>query len=154
VDKSLKLKFDRFQNDDDRRCDTCHHPDSLLYAQADAILNSLKSAADAYDSALAKIDEAASAGMIVTDADVMVTQARTSLIQARAAVHTTKLTDVAAKTDASKEKSEEAAAFADAKLQESLFRRQAMVVVIGLIAVTVLALMLLRRELDHSYEKE
>jgi len=33
--------------------------------------------------------------MIVTDADVLVTQAGTSLIQARAAGHTTNLTDAA-----------------------------------------------------------
>ena len=62
--------------------------------------------------------------MIVADADVQVTQARTSLIQARAAVHTTKLTDVAALTDEAVAKADEARSFADAKLQESASRRQ------------------------------
>ena len=91
--------------------------------------------------------------MLVTDADVLITQSKTSLIQARAAVHTTKLTDVAAKADASVAKAKEAQDFAESRLAESLFRRQAMVIVLALIAVTILALMLLRRQLDHSYER-
>jgi len=152
--RTLLLNADRFQNDDDRRCDTCHHPASFLYTQAEGIYNALRRATTAYDGAIEKIDEAASAGMLVTDADVLITQARTSLIQARAAVHTTKLTDVATKADASIAKAAEAQAFAESRLAESLFRRQAMVIVLALIAVTVVALMLLRRGLDHSYERE
>lgn len=152
ADRSLKLNADKFQNDDDRRCDTCHHPDSLLYSQAQGLKGALDKAATAYDEAVAKINEAALAGMIVADADVTVTQSKTALIQARAAVHTTKLTDVGAKTDAAIAKALEAEQFAQARLDESFFRRQAMIVVLALIAVTVLALMLLRRGLDHDYE--
>jgi hypothetical protein len=154
ADRQLLLNADRFERDADRRCDTCHHPASLLYAQAQGIYNALGRASTAYEDALARIDEAAGAGMLVTDADVLVTQARTSLIQARAAVHTTKLTDVAARTDAAVAQAKEAEAFAEGRLAESLFRRQAMVVVLALIAVTILALVLLRRQLDHSYERE
>jgi hypothetical protein len=154
ADRTLLLNADRFASDGDRRCDTCHHPASLLYAQAQGIYNALSKANTSYEQALAKIDEAAGAGMLVADADVLVTQAKTSLIQARAAVHTTKLTDVAVKADAAVAKATEAQAFAEGRLAESLFRREAMVVVLVLIAVTILALVLLRRQLDHSYDRE
>ena len=46
-------------------------------------------------------------------------------------------------------KAKEAQAFAESRLAESLFRRQAMVIVLALIAVTILALILLRRRLSH-----
>ncbi len=90
--------------------------------------------------------------MIVSDADVTLSEAKTSLIRARAAVHTTKLTSVAALADEASAKAAEAQQFADAKLQESVFRREAMVVVLALILVNVLALYLLRRRLDHDDE--
>jgi nitrate/TMAO reductase-like tetraheme cytochrome c subunit len=154
-DQSLKLSADRFTKDSDRRCDTCHHPDSVIYAQAEGIHDTLAHANTAYLNAQAKIAEAASAGMIVTDADVQLTEARTSLIRARAAVHTTKLTEVATLADAATAKADGARKFAESRLAESLFRREAMVVVLALIMVTVLALVLIRRQLDHSFaEKE
>ena len=97
-----------------------------------------------------RIDEAARAGMIVSDADVTLSQAKTSLIQGRAAVHTTKLSTVAALTDEASAKAAEAQKFADAKLQESASRCQAMVVVLAIILVNVLALYLFRRNLHHD----
>ncbi len=151
VDRSLVLSADRFTNDDDRRCDTCHHPDSLLYAQAEGIHDALATAAGAYDAAEAKIREAAGVGMIVSDADVELAGAKTSLIRARAAVHTTKLTDVAALADEAESKAGAAQAIAEEKLDDALRRRAAMVIVLALIVVNVFALILIRRRLDHSY---
>jgi Cytochrome c3 len=153
VDRSLVLAADRFTNDADRRCDTCHHPDSLLYAQATGIHDALATAADAFDAAEAKIEEAAGVGMIVSDAEVELAGAKTSLIRARAAVHTTKLTDVAALADEAETKAGAAQAIAEDKLAASLFRRAAMVIVLALILVNVLALVLIRRRLDHSYKR-
>lgn len=149
-DRTLRLNADRFTKDADRRCDTCHHEGSILYSQAKGIYGALDRANTAYQQAKAKIDEAAGAGMIVSDADVQLTEARTSLIRARATVHTTKLTTVAALADAVTTKTGEAEQFAEKKLQESLFRREAMVVVLGLIAVNVLALNLLRRKIHQG----
>ena len=151
VDRSLVLTADRFTNDADRRCDTCHHPDSLLYAQAEGIHGALDRAATAYGEAEKLINEAAGVGMIVSDAEVELAGAKTSLIRARAAVHTTKLTDVAALADEAEAKAGAARALADEKLAASLFRRGAMVVVLALILVNVGALVLIRRRLDHSY---
>ena len=147
VDQSLRLELDRFENPDDRRCDTCHHERSLIYAQVEAIAGAIGGARDAYDTALHRIDEAAGLGMIVADADVAAQGAKTELIKARAAVHTTKLTTISELTEATIEQAAAAEALANAKLADSDFRRQAMVVVIALIALNVLVLISLRRRL-------
>ena len=147
VDQSLRLEMDRFEIEADRRCDTCHHERSLIYAQVEAIAGAIGGARDAYNTALHRIEDAAAIGMIVTDADVAGQEAKTELIKARAAVHTTKLTTISALTDATLAKAAEAEAMANAKLADSDFRRQAMVVVIALIALNVLVLVGLRRRL-------
>jgi hypothetical protein len=150
-DRSLTLQATQFENDADRRCDTCHHPDSIIYAQAKGLYDALSRASNAYDEAEARIREAAGVGMIVSDADVQLTEAKTSLIQARAAVHTTKLTAVASLADKAVTSADQARSFADARLGESLFRREAMAVILGIIVINVYALVLLRRRLDHRY---
>ncbi len=150
-DRTLLLKADRFSKDQDRRCDTCHHEGSILYSQAQGIYGALDKANAVFQEAEERIAEAAGAGMIVSDADVTLSQAKTSLIRGRAEVHTTKLAAVAALADEASAKAAEAQAFAETKLQESVFRRQAMVVVLGFILVNVLALLLLRRRIDHDY---
>jgi hypothetical protein len=153
IDRSLTLQATQFQNDADRRCDTCHHPDSIIYSQAKGIYTALKTASDAYDGAQFKIREAAGVGMIVSDADVQLTEAKTDLIRARATVHTTKLTAVAELADKAVTSASQARQFAEGRLAESLFRREAMVVILAIIVINVFALILLRRRLDHSYER-
>ena len=150
TDQSLRLEMDRFEDPADRRCDTCHHERSLIYSQVEAIAGAIGGARDAYDTALHRIDDAAALGMIVTDADVAAQEARTELIKARAAVHTTKLTTISELTDAALAKSAAAQDLANSKLAESDFRRQAMVIVIALIALNVLVLMWLRRRLHAT----
>ena len=70
-------------------------------------------------------------GMIVEDADVTLSEARTSLIKAQAQVHTTKLPVIAPSALEAQKKAEEATAIAQARLDESTFRRQAMVIVVA-----------------------
>ena len=149
-DQTLTLRVDRFADDADSRCDTCHHPESVIYAQARSIYESLDKANAAFTGAETQIKAAAQVGMIVADADVQLSEARTSLIQARAAVHTTKLTTVAGLADAASAKAADAQRLADAKLDESVFRREAMVVVVGVILVNVAALYAVKRRLDRS----
>jgi hypothetical protein len=151
-DRTLLLNADRFSKDEDRRCDTCHHDGSILYSQAQGIYGALDRANAAYLKAEERIAEAAGAGMIVSDADLTLTEARTSLIRGRAEVHTTKLGAVAALADEASAKAAEAQQFAEAKLAESVFRRQAMVVVVGIIVVNVVALYILRRKIHRDPE--
>jgi hypothetical protein len=146
--RSLRIELDRFKAEADRRCDTCHHPDSDIYAQVGAIAGALSGAQGAFDSADARIHEAAGVGMIVEDADVALSEAKTSLIRAQAAVHTTKLTVIAGTATEAKTKAESAEAIAQVRLDESLFRREAMVVVVAVIVLNVMALFLVRRRVE------
>ena len=89
----------------------------------------MKSAETAYSNDAAdEIEKAVQLGMITSDAEVGLAAAKTSLIQAQAAVHTTKLKQVADLSADAKTKAEAAEALATAKVDESIFRREAMVV--------------------------
>lgn len=143
--QALRLNADRFALDADRRCDSCHHSGSDIYAQAQGIETSLRSADDAVTSAEERIAEAAQLGMIVTDADVQLTEARTNLIKARAAVHTTKLGLIAPIASDAVAKASAAQQVAEGKLEESMFRREAMVAVVAIIMLNVGVLYALKR---------
>ena len=146
----LRIELDRFENEADRRCDTCHHARSTIYSQVEGIAGALSGAQSAYDTAAARITEAARLGMIVTDADVALSEAKTSLIQAQAAVHTTKLTVISGLATEAESKAVGASDMAGAKIDESVFRRGAMVVVVVLILVNVAALYVVKRRLDRQ----
>jgi hypothetical protein len=148
--RRLRLELSRFAAEEDRRCDSCHHPDSQIYAQIEGIASAVTGAETAYAEAETTIAEAARLGMITVDAELGLAGARTSLIQAQAAVHTTKLTTVAQLSADARKQAEEAQAMATAKVDESIFRRQAMVVVLAIIAACVLFLVLLKRQADRS----
>ena len=96
-----------------------------------------------------KINEAAQLGMIVTDAEVKLTEARTNLIKGRASSHTTKLGVVAPIASDAVAKASEAQQIAEAKLEESVFRREAMVAVVGIIMLNVFVLYALKRSLSR-----
>lgn len=149
TNRTLRIELARFRNEEDRRCDSCHHPDSDIYAQVTAISDSLAGAQTAYDGAQAKIHEAAGYGMIVSDADVALSEAKTGIIKAQAAVHTTKLTQVVPPAAEAKKKAEEAAAMAQAKLDETVFRRSAMVIVVVVLLANVVALYIVKRRMDR-----
>jgi hypothetical protein len=152
--RTLRIELDQFKDEANRRCDTCHHPDSDIYAQIKAIAGALSGAQDAYDSAAARIAEASGVGMIVGDAAVTLSEAKTSLIKSQAAVHTTKLPVVAVSADDAKAKATSAEAIAQGRLDESFFRREAMVVVVALILVIVVALFLIRRRVERPTASE
>jgi hypothetical protein len=149
---TLRLELSRFANEADRRCDTCHHPESQIYAQIEGISTAVTSAEDAYSHAEDTISQAAALGMITSDAEVKLTEARTSLIQAQAAVHTTKLSSIAELSAEATSKAQEAERIAAGKVDESVFRRQAMVVVLLIIALNAAFLYLLKRRLDRNLE--
>ncbi len=152
--RALRLELAQFENEADRRCDTCHHPESDIYAQIEAIAGSLSGAEGAYASADARIHEAAGVGMIVEDADVTLSEAKTSLIKAQAAVHTTKLPVISVDALDAQKKAQEAEAIAQARLDESFFRREAMVVVVALIVLNVIALVLVKRRLGRRGSRD
>ncbi|MFH1475708.1 MAG: cytochrome c3 family protein [Chloroflexota bacterium] len=147
--RTLRIELDRFQDEADRRCDTCHHLDSDVYAQIEAIAGALSGAKGAFDSADDRIREAAGVGMIVGDASVVLSEAKTSLIRSQAVVHTTKLTLISQTAAEAKTKAEDAEAIARLRLDESFFRRQAMIIVVALVVLIVVALALVRRRIER-----
>jgi hypothetical protein len=152
--QELRLGITQFENEADRRCDTCHHPNSTIYSQVLGIATALADAQGAYTEAEARITEAAGLGMIVDDASVALNEAKTTLIQAEAAVHTTKLTLVAGYARDTEDKAAVANGIAQDKINESTSRREAMVVVIGLILANVLAFYVIKRRLDKDLPAE
>lgn len=148
----LRLELSRFEDPADRRCDTCHHPDSQIYSQINGIETAVRTAEATYEEAGARIEEAARLGMITADAEVVLAGAKTSLIQAQAAVHTTKLTMIAELSSDARSKAEDAMALASAKVDESVFRREAMVVVLALICLSIAFLVIIKRRLDRELE--
>ena len=149
----LRLELVRFENPDDRRCDTCHHPDSDIYSQITGIASAIKGAEAAYTAADEKILEAGKLGMITSDAELTLAGAKTSLIQAQAAVHTTKLATVSKLSGDAKSKADDAMAEAVAKVDASNFRRLAMVAVLVLILVCVGFLIYIKARLDRELEE-
>jgi hypothetical protein len=146
---TLVLDIERFQNPADRRCDTCHHPESFIYSQVESIAGALSRASVAQSDADETLGDAKRLGMLVPGADVGLTEAKTAYIQAQAAVHTTKLTAVTVHTDQAIAKAESVSALAQDKIDESVFRRQAMVVVIALILINVVILYVFKRQIDR-----
>jgi hypothetical protein len=148
----LRLEMAKFDNVADRKCDTCHHPDSDIYAQIQGISSAVTGAETAYREADAQIRQASALGMITSDAELALAGAKTSLIQAQAAVHTTKLATVAQLSGDAKGKADAAKALATSKVDESTFRREAMVAVLALITVCIVFLVALKRRLDRDLE--
>jgi hypothetical protein len=151
---TLRIELSKFADPTARRCDTCHHPESEIYAQIQGISTAVTGAEGAYDDAARRIEKAAELGMITSDADLLLVAAKTSLIQAQAAVHTTKLSKIAELSADAKAKADLAAGSANAKIDESTFRRQVMVIVLVFILLGVAFLVLTKRRLDKGLEAD
>jgi hypothetical protein len=154
VTQQLRIEATQFENEADRRCDTCHHPNSTIYAQVKGIATALSDAQTAYSGAETRISEAAGLGMIVGDAEVALNEAKTSLIQAQASVHTTKLTLVAEHTQDVINKADAASGIAQGKIDESTSRRAAMVIIVLLVLLNCVALYVTKRRLDRDLPAE
>ena len=152
--QTLDLIVDKakFANPDDRRCDTCHHQDSWIYEQVLSLKSAMTVADLAYKQGDVMIAEAIGRGMIMNDAESRLAEARTSLISARAAIHTTKLTEVTKLTDKADASAKEAQQMASDKLGENLFRREAMFVAMGVIITNIGILAVVRRRLYKELE--
>ena len=133
-----------------RSCVTCHDTDSEIGGMVAEMYQSIVDADEAMIAAEHAMEEAAALGMIVNEEEVLLTEAFTKLTTARAAQHTADLDVVKLETDAAIELSETARQLAEEAISENESRRQAMVIVIAIIAVTIGSLLLIRRELIHA----
>jgi len=145
-DESLYLETEA------RHCGSCHTPDSQPGQVAQALYDDITSAAAAYDKAEAAVQRAKGLGMLVSSQESRLREANTEIITARAAQHTLDTAIVRKKIDDATAIAGEVETSADAAVVESAFRRRMMIVAVMAIAVTIVALLLLRRQLDRQAE--
>jgi len=132
----------------DRQCGQCHPAGSPQADTVKQLYDALHQATTTYDDAEKAIAEAASLQMIVSPEEAQLQQAKTSLLTARAAQHTGQLAEVTQETDKAISTSQQAKQSAEAKISESIFRRQAMVVAVIAIALVITSLMIIKRSLE------
>lgn len=137
-----------------RHCGSCHTPDSEGGRVAQSMYDAITAAAAAYDEAETAVHAAQRVGMLVGPMEGRLREANTDLISARAAQHTLDLDAVKELSDGALAAAEEVKVGADTAVGESIFRRQAMIVAVAVIALTIVALYLLKRELDRRLESE
>ncbi len=135
-----------------RHCGSCHAPDTPGGQVAQSLYNSVTAAATAYEEAEAALVAARSVGMLVAPMESQLHEANTDLVTARAAQHTLDTTLISDKTNAAIDIAEAVKADAQAAIDASIFRRRAMVVAVIAIALVVVALYLLKLELDRKLE--
>ncbi|MCP4168059.1 MAG: hypothetical protein GY759_19500 [Chloroflexi bacterium] len=142
-----------YLSEEPRHCGSCHAADSEPGQVAQMLYDAITAAAGAYEEAETSIESARKLGMLVTFQESQLRQSNTSLITARATQHTMDMETIAELTDKSIELSEEAKHGAEGAIAESVFRRQAMVIAIIAIALIIIALYLVKRDLDKQLEE-
>ena len=137
-----------------RHCGSCHTPDSAPGQVAQSLYDSITGAAQGIEEAEVAIEAARGVGMLVGPMEAQLQEANTSLITARTAQHTLDIETVSEQADSASAVADEVKDSADAAVGESIFRRQAMIVAVAVIGLTIVALYLLKRELDRQLESE
>jgi cytochrome c1 len=139
-----------FTNTDSRGCASCHTANSPQAGGVKQLADAIVAAAKEYDNASLAITRASGTGLIVSPEQLKLSDAKTNLITARAAQHTLSIDTVKAKTDKSVAVAKEIQADAQKAIDESVFRRQAMVVGLIVLALAVFSLYLIRQELYRA----
>jgi hypothetical protein len=135
-------------------CGACHAPDGAPDQLARTLYDTVAAAAQAYGSAEAAVQSAQQVGMLVSPLEGQLSEATTNLITARAAQHTLDIATVRTQADDARATADQVKASADAQVAESIFRRRAMVLAVAAIGVTIVALYLLKRELDRRLDRD
>jgi hypothetical protein len=143
-----------FHGDGARQCGSCHTPTSPQRVTVQAIADNIEASAQAVDEAEKAIKEAAGSALIVAPEEAKLAEAKTNLITARAAQHTLSLDTVKERTDAATAKAKEVTADAQKAIADSIFRREIMAGGLGIMALAIFALWLIRRELYKQLPKE
>jgi hypothetical protein len=145
---------DLFVGTEERHCGSCHTPGSAIAGQVEAMHQALTGADTAFEEAEETIAFATEQRLIMAEQEEMLQKAHTPLIESRALQHNVNLEEVRAKADESIELSLQAQASAEAALEELDTRRLGMIVALAVILVTIVALVLIKRELDRDLEAQ
>jgi Cytochrome c3 len=135
-------------------CDACHSPDSTEGKVAKLISDAFDSTTKAYADAENTVKSAQQLGMLVTQQESELQQANTGIITARAAQHTLDSEAVLKSLEDARKAVDGAKAGAENAISQSILRRRAMVIAVAAIALTIVALYLLKRFLDRRLKEE
>ena len=118
----------------DTVCATCHSPGSEEYGQGVHISSLITDAETALTDALAEIERAREAGFITSAWSSMLDEGRTEMIQASLAQHTLRLNDVDRHTQAVESAYDQIKNEVDAKFENQVYRKGALVAVWAFLA--------------------
>jgi hypothetical protein len=133
-------------------CAGCHPAGSEANAEAEAMYQSLTEADEAFEEAEDVIAVATEKRLIMAEQEELLQRAQTPLIESRALQHTVDLEQIEAKAEESLTISEQVKASAEEALAGLDTRRLGMIVSLAVILVTIVALVLIKRELDRELE--
>jgi hypothetical protein len=148
----MPATLDLLVGTEDRHCGSCHAPGSSTAATVDAMYQTLKGADDAYAQAQQTIDLATGERLIMAEQNELLQKANTPLIELRALQHTGDLEKIQAKAEESLAISRQAQTSTQEALKDVDTRRLGMIVALAVILVTIVALVLIKRELDRDLE--
>ena len=143
---------DLFVGTEERHCGSCHLPGSAIAGEVEAMHQALVEADTAYEEAEATITSAVDKRLIMAEQEEVLQKAHTPLIESRALQHNVNLEEIRAKADESIELSDQAQASAEEALAQLDTRRLGMIIALAVILVTIVALVLIKRELDRDLE--
>ncbi len=133
-----------------RHCGSCHDPNTEQGRTVGVFYDMIDEAAIAYDEAETSIVAAKRLGMLVAPQEALMSEANTALVTARTAQHAIDAKSVFDMTTTAMEKATEAKAEAEESVAQSRFRREAMVVAVAAIGLTIAALYMLKREVERQ----
>jgi len=134
------------------RCASCHPAGSEANTQAEAMYQALTEADEAYEEAEDVIALATEKRLIMAEQEELLQRAQTPLIESRALQHTVDLEQIEAKAEESLTISQQVKASAEEALAGLDTRRLGMIISLAVILVTIVALVLIKRELDRELE--
>lgn len=137
-----------------RHCGECHDPDTEPSQVAQELYNSLTTASQSYQDAETITASVKEVGMLVAPMEARLREANTDLVTARAVQHTLNFDSVSLRTTKVLSTTSEVKAAAEAAIAANIFRRRAMVIAVAAIILTIVALYMLKRELDRQLEEK
>ena len=145
---------DMFIGTGTRQCGSCHAATSSQASAVKALYDSITTSAKVVDNAQVALKRAAGVALIVAPEEVKLSGAHTSLITARAAQHTLDQAVVKGSTDQAEAKAKEVIADANKAMDDSVFRREWMALGLAIMALAIVSLWIIRRELYKQLPPE
>ena len=150
----MKPTDDMFVGTGIRACTSCHPAGSPQDDAVKSLYNQITSAAKSVDDAESAIKRAAQASLIVAPEEAKLAEAKTNLITARAAQHTLSASVVKEQTDKATSIAKGIVSDSEKAAIDESFRRQVMGIGLGIMALAILSLYVIRRELYKQLPPE